>query len=103
MVYWSSPCPRGEERSDEPCGHGERPTADRVSAHRGRRRAWPKLLSCPFIRTVDGASAAQIGTLAFARQEKPHGSESSTVPGYCRCSVVCRNRRSQREAGFSTL
>src|SRR5689334_6463570 len=34
--YYLPPCPRGEERSDEPCGHGERPTTDRAPASHGR-------------------------------------------------------------------
>src|SRR6185437_3325304 len=49
--YYLPPCPRGEERSDEPCGHGDRPTTDRVSAHCGRRRAGSKPVPCIVSRT----------------------------------------------------
>lgn len=54
MFYSPSPCPQGEERSDEPCGHGGRPATDRVPASQdGRHRAGSGPPTCRFVRTVD--------------------------------------------------
>src|SRR5690349_3662957 len=101
--YYLPPCPRGEERSDEPCGHGDRPTTDRASAHHGRRGAGSKPVPCTFSRTVDRASA--FGTPAFARQGSPHEHESFDI-------LLCprqlwptarRHRRGQGEARLGPL
>src|SRR5437667_7666639 len=94
--YYLPPCPHGEERSDEPCGHGERPTTDRVSAQNGRRRARSKSLPCTCSRTVDRASAAAYlqSTPAFARQGGPHERQNSfVVPNLS--ALVRRHRRLQ--------
>src|SRR4051794_34944681 len=76
--YYPSPWPRGEERSDEPCGHGGRPTTDRVSASHGPREAGPKPAARPFAPTVDRATGPPAPTLAFARQGPPQRQPTPT-------------------------
>jgi hypothetical protein len=49
--YFSSSCSQDEERSNESCGHDQRPTTDRVLACNGRREAWFKPLACHSART----------------------------------------------------
>src|SRR5436305_8296162 len=72
--YYLPPCPRGEERSDEPCGHDRRPTTDDVPPESGRRQARSEPASWSFPRTVGGtAAAATPGALASARQGGSHG------------------------------
>jgi hypothetical protein len=53
MFYYLPPCPRGEERSDEPCGHGGFSATDRVQVFYDRRRAGSGQAPCRVVRTVD--------------------------------------------------